>query len=85
MTPAKRFERLSETIIENAPFGWRDFGHISRLECMQCENACEEAVEEIIEIIEDNPDFEPRLDEIVDALVEGYKDELAERLSAYQW
>lgn len=84
MQPSERYEQLKDTIAANAPFGWRDYGHISRLECMQCENACAEAVEEIIEILESNPDFDPCLDELVDALYEGGKDELADRLAEYQ-
>lgn len=84
MQATERYEQLKETIIENAPFGWRDFGHISRLECMRCENACSEAVEEIVEIIESNPGFDPRLDDIIDALREGNKDELAEMLEECQ-
>ena len=79
-----RFNELKQTIIDNAPFGWRDYGHISKLECLQCENACAEAVEEIAELIDENPDFNPDLSEIIDALYDGYKDELAERLESYR-
>ncbi len=76
----EQFEAAKRQVLSNAPFGWKDWGHISRLEAMICEHQCEEGVEKIIELMEETPYIEDDLQEIIDALYDGDKDELAERL-----
>lgn len=91
---ARTAAKAAKTIIEEAPFGYLAYGHISEKDAMLGEHAIERAVmaiEEALEELAQDPReadkakqyLQSRIEPALDALYESNRTEQAERIDRY--